>query len=65
MLCLGHLDALVSPGNSYGRMDGGVDRAITEEFSHVQRRVWDVIAERHHSCTHRRCVFTARSSSPS
>lgn len=45
---LGHFDALVSPGNSYGQMDGGIDRAITEEFSQVQRRVWDMIAEDHH-----------------
>jgi O-acetyl-ADP-ribose deacetylase (regulator of RNase III) len=45
---LGSFDALVSPGNSYGQMDGGIDRAITDEFPQVQRRVWEMIAEQHH-----------------
>jgi len=45
---LGDFDALVSPGNSYGQMNGGIDGAISAAFPRVQKAVWDVIAERHH-----------------
>lgn len=45
---LGTYDALVSPGNSYGQMDGGIDGAISAEFGAVQRNVWRMLAERHH-----------------
>lgn len=45
---LGDFDALVSPGNSYGQMNGGIDGAISTIFPRVQKAVWDVIAARHH-----------------
>jgi len=45
---IGEFDALLSPGNSYGQMDGGVDGVISRHFPSVQRTVWDTIAERHH-----------------
>lgn len=45
---LGDFDALVSPGNSYGQMNGGIDGAISASFPRVQKAVWDAIAERHH-----------------
>ena len=44
----GDFEALVSPGNSYGQMNGGIDGAISAAFPLVQRAVWGVIAERHH-----------------
>jgi O-acetyl-ADP-ribose deacetylase (regulator of RNase III) len=44
---LGTFDALLSPGNSYGQMDGGIDGAISRHFPPIQRAVWDAIAERH------------------
>lgn len=45
---LGEFDALLSPGNSYGQMDGGIDGIIAATFPKVQRAVWRRIAERHH-----------------
>ncbi len=42
-------DALVSPANSFGIMDGGLDLAIRAEVGgDIQRRVQSVILERHH-----------------
>ena len=45
---LGDFEALVSPGNSYGQMNGGIDGAISAAFPHVQRAVSKAIAERYH-----------------
>ena len=42
-------DALVSPANSFGIMDGGLDLAIRAQVGgDIQRRVQSVILERHH-----------------
>lgn len=42
-------DAIVSPGNSFGIMDGGLDLAIRERLGFsVENRVQDVIDARHH-----------------
>lgn len=42
-------DALVSPANSFGIMDGGLDLAIRSELGHhVQKRVQDRILADHH-----------------
>jgi O-acetyl-ADP-ribose deacetylase (regulator of RNase III) len=42
-------DALVSPANSFGFMDGGLDLAISEFFGwHVQERLQKLIQTRHH-----------------
>jgi O-acetyl-ADP-ribose deacetylase (regulator of RNase III) len=42
-------DAVVSPANSYGFMDGGVDAIYLRRFGHdLQPRLQQVIAERHH-----------------
>jgi O-acetyl-ADP-ribose deacetylase (regulator of RNase III) len=42
-------DALVSPANSYGFMDGGLDLAISEFFGwHVQERLQERIKTIHH-----------------
>jgi O-acetyl-ADP-ribose deacetylase (regulator of RNase III) len=42
-------DALVSPANSFGFMDGGIDAQYTERFgSRVQDRLRMQILERHH-----------------
>jgi O-acetyl-ADP-ribose deacetylase (regulator of RNase III) len=40
-------DAYVSPANSYGWMDGGIDRALRERFAagDIERRVQEAIAE--------------------
>src|SRR5262245_9419970 len=41
--------AMVSPANSFGIMDGGLDRAIADVLGHgVTRRVRERIEERHH-----------------
>src|SRR3954462_15394502 len=41
--------ALVSPANSFGIMDGGLDLAIREELGFsVERKIQEVILERHH-----------------
>jgi O-acetyl-ADP-ribose deacetylase (regulator of RNase III) len=45
---IAQVDALISPGNSYGQMDGGVDRAISRRFPDVQRAVWASIGDRYH-----------------
>jgi O-acetyl-ADP-ribose deacetylase (regulator of RNase III) len=42
-------DALVSPANSFGFMDGGIDALYTQRFGHhVQRRLQEMICEHHH-----------------
>lgn len=42
-------DALVSPANSFGYMDGGLDMLISEFFGwHVQERLQDLIRNKHH-----------------
>jgi O-acetyl-ADP-ribose deacetylase (regulator of RNase III) len=42
-------DAMVSPANSFGIMDGGLDLAIREQLGlEVERRVQIVIREKHH-----------------
>lgn len=42
-------DALVSPANSFGFMDGGLDYQISEYFGwHVQERLQERIREKHH-----------------
>jgi O-acetyl-ADP-ribose deacetylase (regulator of RNase III) len=42
-------DALVSPANSFGFMDGGIDQEISERLGwHVQARLQERIRERHH-----------------
>lgn len=41
--------AMVSPANSFGIMDGGLDLAIRDALGfEIQRRVQQVIVERHH-----------------
>lgn len=41
-------DALVSPANSFGFMDGGIDMLYTQRFGwHVQERLQDKIRSRH------------------
>jgi O-acetyl-ADP-ribose deacetylase (regulator of RNase III) len=42
-------DAVVSPANSFGFMDGGIDALYLRHFgNHLQQRVQRMIAERHH-----------------
>lgn len=42
-------DAVVSPANSFGFMDGGIDALYSHHFGwNVQNRLQDVIRERHH-----------------
>jgi O-acetyl-ADP-ribose deacetylase (regulator of RNase III) len=42
-------DAVVSPCNSFGFMDGGVDAVYRDHFGiDIQNRVQRMIAERHH-----------------
>ncbi len=44
-----HAGAMVSPANSFGIMDGGLDAAIVDTLGlHVARRVRERIEERHH-----------------
>lgn len=50
-------DAMVAPGNSFGIMDGGLDRAIVESIGvGIERRVREVIASRHHGEIHVGCA---------
>jgi O-acetyl-ADP-ribose deacetylase (regulator of RNase III) len=42
-------DAIVSPANSFGIMDGGLDAAIRDRLGHhVQHRVQEIIVSRYH-----------------
>jgi O-acetyl-ADP-ribose deacetylase (regulator of RNase III) len=42
-------EAVVSPANSYGFMDGGIDMVYSQFFGwHVQDRLQELIAQRHH-----------------
>jgi O-acetyl-ADP-ribose deacetylase (regulator of RNase III) len=44
-----NVDAVVSPANSFGFMDGGIDLAYSNTFGwHVQERLQRAIRERHH-----------------
>lgn len=43
------VDAVVSPANSFGFMDGGIDQVYSNHFGwHVQDRLQEKIRERHH-----------------
>jgi O-acetyl-ADP-ribose deacetylase (regulator of RNase III) len=43
------VDAVVSPANSFGFMDGGIDALYTRHFGpHVQRRLQELIRTEHH-----------------
>ncbi|MEV5967317.1 macro domain-containing protein [Kribbella sp. NPDC051952] len=42
------VDAVLTAGNSYGQMDGGVDRALAGYWPDVQRSVWAAVADEHH-----------------
>lgn len=42
------IDALITAGNSYGQMDGGVDCALANHFPGLQRAVWAAIADESH-----------------
>ncbi|MDO5092225.1 MAG: macro domain-containing protein [Propionibacteriaceae bacterium] len=44
---LAEVDAVVSAGNSYGEMNGGVDLAITRALPQAQHRVWQHLGEQH------------------
>lgn len=47
-ILLGRADALVSPANSFGFMDGGIDWSISELFEwKIQAKVQDVIRRKH------------------
>ncbi len=42
-------DAVVSPANSFGFMDGGIDMLYTQHFGwHIQERLQEAIREGHH-----------------
>ena len=44
-----HCDALISPANSFGFMDGGIDALYTQRLgTHVQHRLQELIRTRHH-----------------
>lgn len=44
-----HCDAVVSPANSFGFMDGGIDHLYSRHFGwHVQRRLQEAIRTHHH-----------------
>jgi O-acetyl-ADP-ribose deacetylase (regulator of RNase III) len=46
-------DAMVSPGNSFGIMDGGLDAAIRDALGPaIEQRVRSMLAERHHGELH-------------
>lgn len=45
---LPEVDAVLTAGNSYGQMDGGVDRALAAHWPDVQRSVWATVADEYH-----------------
>ncbi|MFI5733331.1 macro domain-containing protein [Kribbella sp. NPDC051587] len=45
---VGEVDAVLTAGNSYGQMDGGVDRALAEHWPGLQRTVWAAVEDEHH-----------------
>jgi O-acetyl-ADP-ribose deacetylase (regulator of RNase III) len=48
-----HADAMVSPANSFGIMDGGLDAAIRDTLGPaIEARVRGVLVERHHGELH-------------
>ncbi len=43
------VDAVVSPANSFGFMDGGIDMLYSQRFGwHVQKRLQGLIGSKHH-----------------
>ena len=44
---LAEVDAVVSAGNSYGEMNGGVDLAVAKALPQAQHRVWQQLEEQH------------------
>lgn len=58
-------DAMVAPGNSFGIMDGGLDRTIVETLGvHVERRVREAIEARHHGELHVGCAEIVSTDDP-
>jgi O-acetyl-ADP-ribose deacetylase (regulator of RNase III) len=50
-------DAMVSPANSFGIMDGGLDLAIRDELGFaVQRKIQDIIVAKYHGELHVGCA---------
>jgi O-acetyl-ADP-ribose deacetylase (regulator of RNase III) len=45
---LPEVDAVLTAGNSYGQMDGGVDRALAGHWPDVERSVWAAVADEYH-----------------
>jgi len=46
-ICIAECNAVVSPANSFGFMDGGLDRALSERFGwQLQERLQKIIAKR-------------------
>ena len=45
---LADVDAVMTAGNSYGQMDGGVDRVLSQHWPGLQRAVWAAIGDVHH-----------------
>jgi O-acetyl-ADP-ribose deacetylase (regulator of RNase III) len=43
-----HADAMLSPANSFGIMDGGIDAAIRDAIAGIEPRVRGAIEARHH-----------------
>ncbi|MDO4259781.1 MAG: hypothetical protein Q4C87_09720 [Actinomycetaceae bacterium] len=61
------VDAVISAGNSYGEMNGGVDLALATALPQVQKQVWQRIAEQYYrlsTCGHRRDRADRRSALP-
>ena len=51
-----HADAMVSPGNSFGVMDGGLDAAIRDVLGRsIEVAVRKRLVERHHGELHVGC----------
>lgn len=45
---LADVDAVMTAGNSYGQMDGGVDRVLSQHWPDLQRAVWAAVGDVHH-----------------
>ncbi|TDD61449.1 phage tail protein [Kribbella antibiotica] len=45
---LPEVDAVLTAGNSYGQMDGGVDRALSQHWPSLQRSVWAALGDDFH-----------------
>lgn len=58
-------DAIVSPANSFGIMDGGLDLAIREQLGFaVERKVQEVIVERYHGELPVGCAIVVETGDP-